>query len=171
MDSLEWRLKKLEERLLGQSIPPEDNILDNLNSIAEHHKSFMDGEAQTYDRFVELYSKHKQQADHSAYVGPSGASASSKAELVLAYEDDISKYLNNIKTLAEKAETVLDGHEWPDLRQYEAKLENLKTISKEQFAENKKIDEKTEELIQLYNDLISTFKRNMIRWDGALRET
>lgn len=172
MNSLEWRLKKLEDRLLGQMMnPPEDGIFDQLNSIAEQHKSFIDSEDQTYSRFIELYSKHTQQAEASATTGSSGASASSRAELVLAYEDDLTKYLNNIKTLAEKADKILDGHNWPDLSIYEAKLAELRTIHKDQFVESQKIDSKTEELIQVYNDLIGAFKRNMIAWDSALRET
>lgn len=171
MNSLEWRLKKLEERLVGNHHQgaQQGNIFDQLKSIADHHKSFIESEDQNYARFVELYSKHRELAD-SANVANNATSISSRADLVLAYEDDLTSYMKNLKKLAEKADSVLDTQRQPDLSEYDDRLSKLKTITKEQLLESKKVDEKTEELIQVYNDLIGAFKKNMVTWDSSLRD-
>lgn len=168
MNSFEWRLKKLEDRILGQVSCPshskESNkhilpVFDQLNSVAKHYKNFED---KNYIRFVDLYSQHKNNLDRAEQ------SDISKAELVLAYEADLNKYLNDTVQVAEKAEKVLDIEKWPDLSGYEQKLTQLQTITAEQHLKSTNLDKRTEELIEIYNDIIGAFKRNMVVWEEKL---
>lgn len=182
MNSLEWRLKKLEDRILGRTAGPDDidklissqtneakPILDQLSVFARLFKGCVDNEFNNYNRFVELYAKHRTNLEKSCkFADISLSDINSKAELVLAYEADLKKYLNNTKLMAEMADRVLDIKKWPDLTGYEDKLSKLQSITAEQYPQSVDLDKKTEKLIQIYNDIINSFKRNMVSWEETL---
>lgn len=173
MNSFEWRLKKLEDRICGPShldrSQDQKPLFDQLNSIATHYKNFIDNEDKNYTRFVELYGIHK-----DLLSKPDNASDmdcdTSKAELVLAYEADLKRFFNDTKLMAEKADKVLNIENWPDLSGYQDRLANLQTITKEQHLKSTVLDKKTEESIEIYNDIIGAFKRNMLIWEQKLEE-
>lgn len=175
MNSLEWRAKQLENRLLGGSsgIHSLDSDLrpsvsDQLQQLAALYKSFLDTqEGQKYARYRELYEKHKRLL--AELDGPeTQVSDSAKAELVLAYEEDLVKHLEDMKTMAEKADKVLDSKAWPDLTTYRERLDKLETITREQHLQATKLDKRTEELIDIYNNIITSFKSNTVIWNQKL---
>lgn len=178
MNSLEWRIKRLEEQILGklrgaahidriinQSID-RDTIVDQLNNVATEYKNFIESPEQNYARFVELKTKHRDLLNK--LVDDNDTDENSKAELVLAYEDDLTKYMEDLKIMAQKSELVLKEENWPDLRGAMGKLEKLQAINKEQHVQSVSLDKKTEDLIQIYNEILLSFKNNMVLWNQRI---
>lgn len=176
MNSLEWRVKKLEnlifgktagaahvDRILSQS-SDQASIQDQLNSVAKHYANFINN-CDNYSKFRELYSKYS-----SLALDTNDGDAASKAELVLAYEDDIHKYMQDLKSMADKADRVLDIKSWPDLSGYKQRIDKLQQITKEQHLQSLSVDDKTEDIIQIYNDIIGSFKSNMNIWNQKLED-
>lgn len=167
MNSLEWRLKKLEDRVLGngsnQRTPtshidttnelPEKPIYDQIDGLAKHFKNFVDNECTNYQRFVDLYDKHANNINELS-------SDRSKAELVMAYEEELTDYLNKTKQMSEQADRVLNIDQWPDLSGYDKRLEKLDASTSEQLQQTKKLEDKTKELAKVYDKTIETFKNN-----------
>lgn len=179
MNSLEWRVKRIENQILGklggvahidriinQSVD-QDSILDQLNYVATEYKKFIEGPGGNYSRFVELRAKHKDLLNQ--LVDTNNADETSKAELVLAYEEDLTKYMTDLKIMSEKAELVLKEERWPDLREAVGKLDKLQKINKEQHIQMLTIDKKTEDLIEIYNEILVSFKSNMVLWNQKLQ--
>lgn len=170
MNSLEWRVKKLENKILGQSGSAhvdrilglgshQENILTQLDSIAKAYKNFMDIYGKNYERFVELYEKNKTLLNDTQ-------SETSKVELVLAYEEDLTNHMKDLELLVNKADQVLNVEKWPDTSRL--KLEELQRKTREQHLQSIKIDQRTEELINIYTDIIGSFKSNMSLWNDKL---
>ena len=61
MNSLDWRIKKLEAKVIGKLGPLHDqqSPLDQLEDIAKHYASCVEGPHRSFPRFLELYNKHK----------------------------------------------------------------------------------------------------------------
>ena len=91
-----------------------------------------------------------------------------KAELVLAYEEDLKQHLEAVQAINDKADRVLDVKAWPDFRDYTEKLSKLETITKEQQLQSIQIDKRTEELIEVYNEIITSFRNNIGIWNQKL---
>lgn len=177
MNSLEWRTKKLEnkilgegaglaqvERILSQSVD-QPTIYEQLNTVARHYRNFIDHSGPVYERFVELHEKYQSLAKE---FDTSNSDLTAKADLVLAYEEDLIKYTQDIKSMAEKADRVLNFDNWPDLISVQDRVDNLQKITKEQHLQSVVLDRRTEELIELYNEIISSFKNNMTTWNQKL---
>lgn len=172
MNSLEWRVKKLEDKisghagdvaqaelLLGQA-DIHGSIFNQLNTVAKHYKSFSGPQ---FDRFFELYDSYSGLLESS-----DDGDDKAKAELILAYEEEIVKYANDIKLMATKADEVLNIEKWPDLTNFQDRLDKLEKITKEQHIQSSKLDKSTEELIEIYNNIIESLKSNMAIWDQRL---
>lgn len=178
MDSLEWRLRKVENRILGelssvthvdriidQSID-RDSILDQLNNISKEYKNFIDEHGDNYFRFIELRKKHEDLL--SKLMVMDDTDETSKAELVLAYEEDIIKYMSDLKIMAEKADLVLKEERWPDLSKVSSRLDKIQKINREQHIQSDIVDKKTEDLIEIYNEILGSFKSNMVLWNQRI---
>lgn len=163
MNSLDWRIKKLEAKVIGKLGPLHDqqSPLDQLEDIAKHYASCVEGPHRSFPRFLELYNKHKR-------LLVATDSLDSKKAIVLAYERELLSYMHDLKTMAEKADKVLDVQNWPDITEYKERIDKLQKIVKEQHLQSTIIDKRTEELIEIYNDIIGSFKRNIEIWDEKL---
>lgn len=162
MNSFEWRLKQLEEKILAKqdhrSIYDQGPICDQLLEVAKKFQVH----GNKYKKFLDQYNEFKNQALED------DIDTVSKAELVLSYENDLVRYFENLKSMADKADKVLDIEKWPDLLGYEAKLQKLQTITSKQAEESKLLDQRIEKLIEIYNDIITTFKYNMSIWNNSI---
>lgn len=181
MNSLEWRVKKLENKILGSQAnrlagnahlnqlnnQQDESISDQLNKIAKCYKGFIDTDGEKYTKFVELYERHKNLLNELDKTNDD-VSETAKAELVLAYEEDLIRHLEALRVMAEKADRVLNVDKWPDLSGYKQQLDKLEKITKEQHLQSMAIDKKTEELIEIYNDIIGSFKSNTVLWNNKL---
>lgn len=177
MNSLEWRLKKIENKLLGSnsSVSHIDRVLSQSNDqntiynqfieVSKHYKQHLSTDG-SYTRFMELYSKFKHLMNENKINNE--CDQMSKAELVLAYEDDLKRHFQNMETMTQKADQVLDINKWPELVEYQEKLDKIQKINLEQLRQSQDVDDKTEKLIEVYNDIISSFKSNMIIWNNKL---
>lgn len=154
------------DRIISQSVDREP-ILDLLNDIGAEYKNFTDGPGQNYLKFVELKSKHKDLLDKLADTS-NETDDTSKADLVLAYEDDLTKYMNDLEIMAKKADLVLKDENWPDLSSVSKKLDKLQEINKEQHVQSVAMDRRTEELIGIYNEILTSFKSNMVLWNQKI---
>lgn len=169
INSFEWRLKKLENAIVGQQseIDLSNNraksVFDHLVEVAKLYKSFMSTDGKNYSRFQELM-KNKNLWEEL----DSDISDRAKAEIVLAYEDDLIKYFDSLKSVSDRADRVLNTDVWPDVNCVKGRIEKLETIIKEQHLQSVAIDKQTEELINIYNDIISSFKANTVRWNEKL---
>jgi hypothetical protein len=159
MESHDWRAKQLEHKLPG----PID--LDQLIQVAKVYRDFIDTNGERYANFLKLYEEYKNAAYNQTNDQISDAT---KAELVLAYEDDLVRHLENVRTLTEKADKVLDVKRWPDLSGFQERIEKLATITRDQHLQSVTLDSQTEELIEVYNDIINSFKRNAVLWNQKL---
>lgn len=176
MNSLEWRIKRLEENILGQApslahfdrMHPnsQNSLLDQLNVVAQRYQNFLDTSGKNYPKFMELYERHKDLSVELEYSFD--GSETSKAELVLAYEEDLLKFMHDIKTMAEKAENVLNDKNWPDLSCFEHKLEKLKNSINTQERESAVLDRRLEELISIYKELLDLLQNNTEIWNRKL---
>lgn len=180
MNSLEWRIKKLENQIIGptngashldkvveHSSNGQESICDQLKRVAKLYQSYIESEGQRYARFVELYEKHKNLLGELGSNGDE-VSEATKTDLLLAYEDDLIKHLEAVKGMAEKADKVLNVEAWPDSSGYRERLEKLETVTKEQHFQTVALDKQTEELIDIYNDIIGSFKSNTVIWNQKL---
>lgn len=162
MESLEWRTKQLENRILSSTILPSDGatICDRLVEVAKLYKKFTQEYGDLHTKFKNLY---KSIADTSTSLD---IDDDSKANLVLLYEDDLIKHFELLKMISEKADKILDIKQWPDTSRVD--LSNLETITRSQHLESVVLDKQLEELIDIYNDIISSFKDNTVIWNQKL---
>lgn len=176
MNSLEWRIKRLEENILGQApslayfdrmhANSQNSIMDQLNVLAQQYQNFLVTSGKSYPKFMELYEKHKDLSVELEYSFD--GSETSKAELVLAYEEDLLKFMHDIKTMAEKAEEVLDVKSWPDLSCFDQKLEKLRSSINTQERESAIVDRRLEELVRIYKELLDLLQNNTEIWNRKL---
>lgn len=162
MESLEWRTKQLENKIVSSNILSEDGptICDRLVEVAQMYKKFTQEYGDLHIKFKNLY---KSIGDISTSLD---IDDDSKASLVLLYEDDLIKHFEMLKTISEKADKILDIKQWPDTSRVD--LSNLETITRSQHLETVVLDKQLEELIDIYNDIISSFKENTIIWNQKL---
>lgn len=178
---MEWRIKKLENQILGRTsnVGITDKLLNNaidrasivdqLNTIAQQYKMFLDQNGEPYLKFKRSYDNYVSILSEMGQISKEG-SERAQMELVLAYEDELVKHMENIKNMAELADKVLDVQKWPDLTEAKEKLDKLQTITKEQHLQSAALDNRTEEFIELYNEIINSFKNNTIVWDAKLEQ-
>lgn len=167
MNSLEWRIKRLEENILGHApSQAQDSILEQFNIIAQHYNNFLGTSGKNYSKFRELYDKHKDLSVELEYSFD--GSEASKAELVLAYEEDLLKFMHDIKTMAEKAKSVLDDKNWPDLSNFDKKLEKLKKSVITQERESIILDRRVEKLVRIYKEVLDLLQNNTEIWNSKL---
>lgn len=176
MNSLEWRAKKLENRIIGgagcrthsyEASGQETPICDQLKRISKLYQNFVDANGEKYSRFLKLYQNHKRLLDELDSPAPQVSDAA-KAELVLAYENDLVGHLESVKHMADKADKVLDESKWPDLTRFQERLMQLETITRDQHLQSVNLDQRTEELIEIYNEIITKFKSNTVIWNQKL---
>lgn len=166
MNSLEWRVKRLEAKLLGQIsglpiISEQESILSRLHLIANYYRAYTDEHGEQFQKFREKYDKSK------SVLGDNDVGL--KQDMVLSKQDELIKYMEEDKFMAEKADKVLDSQNWPDVNQFKARLEKLQTITKQQYSESMKLDKRTEELIEVYNEILKECKSNIATWDSRLQ--
>lgn len=179
MNSLEWRVKKLEDKILGLNgglsqvdrilthSADQDSIHDQLYVIAKQYKNYIDQGGHNYAKFIELYQKCK-----NSLIDTSDATDvdyNSKTELILAYEDELVKYFSNVKLLAENADKILDINKWPDL-QLDKRLDKLQQINKQQLSQSVTLEKRTEELLDIYNGILTDFKFKQSKWNETLEK-
>lgn len=152
--------------------PQMGSMIEQLDQVAKLYKSFLNNNGGQYLKFITLYKKNKEllskiESERNADIGESA-----KAELVLADEGDVRNRLEsanaNMREMSELADKVLNESKWPDLNEYRERLNKLTTITPNQLSQSKSLDERTGELIEMYNNIISTFKKNMYEWDKRL---
>lgn len=179
MESLEWRVKKLENKILGQTasvayldrLMSQDNeqesICDQLSSVAKLYRSYLDNAGKNYLNFVESYGSAKKLLGE---LGDSHESSSaSKVELVLAYEEDLVKYMKNLKSMAERANHVLNIERWPNLNGLTERLNKLEqNLMGHTDPEAEKIDQEVFERIMLYKKNLDTLRGLEITWNKRL---
>lgn len=162
MNSLEWRARKLEDKIFGsQGFDPQREIVsEQLIQAAKLYKNFVGDD---YLKFLDLYKKSKELEKSNNEIGEAA-----KAELVLSYSDDLTRYLESLKTMTEKADKVLDIKNWPDFSGYTERLNKLQAITREQHLKSMALDKRTEELIEVYNRIITAFRNNISIWNQRL---
>lgn len=169
MNSLEWRAKKLEQTIVGpaavlshiEQFRHHQTILSQLDAIAQHYASSLNDAHQIYPKYVQLYQKHKSLVNETD-------SLEAKKAIVLAYEAELQEYMQDLNTMADKADKVLRIEAWPDMSLYKERVDKLQQITRDQHIESNLIDKRTGELIEIYNDIISSFKKNISTWDQKL---
>lgn len=176
MNSLEWRVKRLENTVLGQTgrlahfgqFADQDTICDQLTRVASYYKNFNNSHGDKYAKFVTLYHKYRHLLGQLETNSDNDVSETAKAELVLAYENELVQHLEAVKSMANKGDKVLNVERWPDLSGYKERLDKLEQITKEQHLQSVALDRETESLIEIYNDTIGSFKSNMVIWNQKL---
>lgn len=158
MNSLEWRVKKLEERILGQKgfNLDKESILNQLINVTKSYNKFLEVSGESYLRYKNL-PKHD-------LVDTSQGSA----ELVLMYEDELNKYMQDLKQMAEKSENVLKVEKWPNLVGLEDKLNNLIKSTQSQWNQVEDQDQELWEVIKLYKKNLDTLKDLEKGWNERL---
>lgn len=166
MNSLEWRVKRLEARVLGQIsglpiITDQESILSRLHVIANYFRAYTDENGEQFQKFQEKYDKSKHVLSDS--------DVDLKQDLVLSRKNELIKSMQEDKYMAEKADQILDSQKWPDVNQFKDRLDKLQTITKQQYSESVKLDKRTEELIEVYNEILQECKINISTWNSRLQ--
>lgn len=171
MDSLEWRVKKLENRLIGidnkfSHVQAKSSITDNLNEVA---KLYLDHNSQS-EKYNKFYSQYKQCKSTllDADSNLSSTGLKSQIELVLGHRGELEEHMKAASLMHDKAEKVLNSDNWIDLNPTLKKLSQIQEINEQQLAKSMEIDDKTGEYIKIYNDIIKSFKHNMVVWSDRL---
>lgn len=173
-------MKKLENKIFGQTAGTayvdrlinqankQESICDQLYSVAKSYNDYINDAGKSYPRFIELYNMSKDLLVQleNAYEGTESA----KAELVLSYEEDLLKYLQNIKLMAEKSEHVLNIEEWPDLSSFQEKLEKLKKLVAVQKEQSDVMDNELWERIIVYKKNLDAIHNLEDTWNKRLEE-
>jgi len=175
---LEWRTKKLENRLLGYTGKGPNHrhhdgdlgsVSQKIKPVAELYENFLTTPSgESFLKFLELQRKSKELLSNLEKCRNSDIGEAAKADLVLAYENDLTRHFESLKMLEEKADKVLDDKNWPDFSGLTGRLEKLKTITKEQHLQSVNLDQKTEALVELYNEIITSFRGNISMWNQRL---
>lgn len=159
-------MKKLEAKILGRTsglpiINDQESALNRLHLIANYYRTYSDENGEQFLKFKEKYDKSKHVLNDN--------DISLKQDLVLSKRDDLIRYMQEDKFMAEKADRVLDTQKWPDVNQFKDRLDKLQTITKQQYSESMKLDRKTEELIDVYNEILRECKINIATWNSKLQ--
>lgn len=170
MNSLEWRIKRLEDQILGKhdrlQTTNHNSIFDQLSVVAQQYQNFSETTGNNYFKFQELYNKYKDSLSHLNSLFE--CNEMTKAELVLAYEEDLVKYMSDIKLITEKAGKVLDDKRWPDLTPFEEKLEKLKNTTFAQEQECAVLDKRLGEIVKIYKEVLDLLQSNTVTWNNRL---
>lgn len=158
MNSLEWRVKKLERLILGSNLDTTP-ILDQLIVVAKNYNNYLNNADQNYTKFNTLYK------NLPAELEPTSPST---IELIMAYEEDILRYVQDIKTMVDKADSVLKVEKWPSLRGVEEKLGKLEKLTSAEMDEADEQDQVLWERIKLYKKNMDTLKHLEKIWNEKL---
>merc|ERR1712038_1209662 len=179
IDTIESRLSNIERRVYGKSNPSfkekEDasselagGVVPRLTDIAKE----VGNAISTRERVVPLFRRLK---ELESYMDPSfgeskGLPAELKVEMILAQEEKIRKSAELLKDIQEKS-AVLNADAILTYTQPECErnLINLSTIQLEQEVKCNRLNESTLELVEKYNDVISTIAETFVRYDEMLR--
>merc|ERR1711997_623676 len=178
LDSVESRLASIERRVYGKSNPSykekEDassevagGVVPRLTDIAKE----VGNAISTRERVVPLFRRVK---ELESYMDPSfgeskGLPAELKVEMILAQEEKIRKSAELLKDIQEKS-AVLNADAILTYTQPECErnLIKLSTIQLEQEVKCNRLNESTLELVEKYNDVISTIAETFVRCDEML---
>lgn len=171
LQSLAWRLKKLEDRLVAAKLPSQNqsnqqSLIDRLSEIAKNYKTFLSLNPD-FDKFATLHAKHKSALED--FSSHSDQSTDTKIDIILSYEEELIDYMNNSKKMAELANQVLDQNKWPDMTKYKEQLDKIATVTVDQQRQLNAIDSTTRDYLELYNETIETIKRKIVIWDEKIR--
>lgn len=179
LDSIESRLANIERRVYGKSNPSyrekEDaasevggGIVPRLTDIAKE----VGNAVGTRERVAPLFRRLK---ELETYMDPSfgeskGLPTELKVEMILAQEEKIRKSAALLKDIQEKS-AVLNADAILTYTQPECErnLVKLSTIQLEQEVACNGLNESTLELVEKYNDVISTIAETFVRYDEMLR--
>jgi len=179
LDSIESRLANIERRVYGKSNPSyrekEDaasevggGIVPRLTDIAKE----VGNAVGTRERIAPLFRRLK---ELETYMDPSfgeskGLPAELKVEMILAQEEKIRKSALLLKDIQEKS-AVLNADAILTYTQPECErnLVKLSTIQLEQEVSCNRLNESTLELVEKYNDVISTIAETFVRYDEMLK--
>lgn len=179
LDSVESRLACIERRVYGKSNPSykekEDassevagGVVPRLTDIAKE----VGNAISTRERVVPLFRRLK---ELESYMDPSfgeskGLPAELKVEMILAQEEKIRKSAELLKDIQEKS-AVLNADAILTYTQPECEqnLIKLSTIQLDQEVKCNRLNDSTLELVEKYNDVISTIAETFVRYDEMLR--
>merc|ERR1711863_78343 len=179
LDSVESRLACIERRVYGKANPSykekEDassevagGVVPRLTDIAKE----VGNAISTRERVVPLFRRLK---ELETYMDPTfgeskGLPAELKVEMILAQEDKIRKSAELLKDIQEKS-AVLNADAILTYTQPECErnLIKLSTIQLEQEVKCNRLNESTLELVEKYNDVISTIAETFVRYDEMLK--
>lgn len=179
MESIESRLANIEHRVYGKSNPSfsekEDaasevagGIVPRLTDIAKE----VGNAVGTRERVAPLFRRLK---ELETYMDPAfgenkGLPAELKVEMILAQEEKIRKSAELMKDIQEKS-AVLNADAILTYTQPECErnLVKLSTIQLEQEVVCNRLNESTLELVERYNDVISTIAETFVRYDEMLK--
>lgn len=179
IDTIESRLSNIERRVYGKSNPSfkekEDaasevagGIVPRLTDIAKD----VGNAVGTRERAAPLFRRLK---ELESYMDPSfgeskGLPAELKVQMILAQEEKIRKSADLLKDIQAKS-AVLNADAILTYTQPECErnLVKLSTIQLEQEMACSSLNESTLELVERYNDVISTIAETFVRYDEMLK--
>ena len=179
MESIESRLASIERRVYGKSNPSfkeKENaasevaggIVPRITAIAKD----VGNTVGSRERVAPLFRRLKELETYidPAYGERQGLPAELKIEMILAQEEKMKKSAELMKDIQKKSAVLNDDailtYTQPECEQ---NLIKLSTIQLEQEGVCNRLNESTLELVERYNDVISTIAETFVRYDEMLK--
>ena len=172
LDLLELRLRYIEDSVVGSSrvstTPSNHNsICEQLIQIESKLKELTAGK----ERFNNCFQKCQQLGKYldNEYIDRIMSSDSAKFEQIVNFEEQIKSEAKTLERVEELSKNIDSSH----LRSFDRllpQINKIRKISLEQSQEALKIEEKSRQLILVYNQWLENIKTQLTDWDQKLTQ-
>lgn len=163
---LEMRLATFEDRITGgiQDVRRQQSLIKSLVEINDRIACLTTGR----DKFSQVYSKISVVEPLLTKVDPDHDPSVDK-EIILLEEPRIRHEADLLREI-KKRSSVLDDNHLDDFDDLVSKLEKLRVNSIDQLKEARDINRETQQLISVYNSMMTTMKVILQEWDHRLKK-
>jgi len=168
LELLESRVKRIEEKVYCKLEKLEDGKIAEL--IFEAQRQLKDAEAKSAAAGTVF--KHLKSLDKYLsieFLERSSSNSNAAADIILSGEDKLKEVALLLEDV-DKNKEILDENHLFDVPQWSAKLEPLVQVQIQQLDGASHLNERAEQLLSAYNEIISSLSKQFIQWDNVITQ-
>ncbi|KAG8228416.1 hypothetical protein J437_LFUL003889 [Ladona fulva] len=167
LDVLDARVKLLESRVLGKKgkVDVKSSVMDSIMVINTQIVNALAGREQVTTVLKRLDELEKYMDPSFGDINP--LSLKAKLEVVQSMEGELEQNLKYYQRL-QQLKSELDSEHIKNVPALKSKLDNLIVIELQNRERYEKVSKEIRDMIQQYNEIVSSLSKSFVKWDAAL---